>query len=181
VSTRNGPKLEIEELVEIADYFLLFDIKSLETCQYVYERVATGRLNADDPDAAPQAVTALRKIASISEELKEIQSGYLYFHRDVLKNRFLISNSGKALSLLSQLIDFSGTEPESRQGYIRLILQMLSTVTSVPDNLVRAAVRGVLDTETRAAVRRRWLRIRETCEWLEQQNSLEPDKVVPAW
>lgn len=178
ISDQLGPKLDSEELIDIADSFLSFDLISLSVCQSVFEKVLAGGLNADDPDARPSAVTNLEKIAAVRDEAQLIQNGQQQFRQDFLKNPFLINYEGKGLSLLSQMVV---QDPNMHQPVRTTFDSMVSKVLGVPEMLVKAQSRGALDSETRVALRRRWMKIKEMCDFMDARQLVDKDKVVPSW
>ncbi|KAF8851270.1 hypothetical protein BDZ45DRAFT_767228, partial [Acephala macrosclerotiorum] len=168
ISDQLGPKLDSEELIDIADSFLSFDLISLSVCQSVFEKVLAGGLNADDPDARPSAVTNLEKIAAVRDEAQLIQNGQQQFRQDFLKNPFLINYEGKGLSLLSQMVV---QDPNMHQPVRTTFDSMVSKVLGVPEMLVKAQSRGALDSETRVALRRRWMKIKEMCDFMDARHA----------
>ena len=149
----------------------------MSICKDVFENILTGKFNADDPTARTTAESNLRDIATVLEDFQCILDGKFQFHQDILKNKFLVEYTGKSLSLLSQML----VDPTLTQTICLKFDDMLRHVRPVPDQIVRAATHGVLDDETRAALRRRWVNLREMSEFMERRGLLTFDKAVPAW
>lgn len=177
ISNRLGSKLESEDLIDIANCFLDFDLISLSVCETAFRNVLTGRFNADDPTARPHATSYLQEITIAQKELSLIQNKRRQFHQDVLQNRFLVEYTGKSLSILAQMLKDSSMNEPVRNTFDN----MLSKVRSVPGKIAVAAQHGSLDTEMRVALRHRWNKIREMCDYMEKKALLASDRALPSW
>lgn len=82
------------------------------------------------------------------------------------------------MSLLSQMIagDPGMYEP------VRFTFDLLITeIITVPEMLVKAELRRALDSDTRVAVRRRWMKIKDMCNFMDAKELVAKDKVIPSW
>ena len=180
VSDRNGPSLEAEELIEIADCFAIFDLSSLDICDLCYKGLANGDVATKEPMSS--ITSMLQSAKSLRSELEEVRNGSFHFHRDVLKNKDLVAHTGRCMSFLRQMIEqCQGKDQVTQVQCCATFEGMLSVITTVPDKLVYAASRGKLDTDTRTIIRSRWRDIREMCAWMLRKQLLDPKNTVPLW
>ena len=163
--------------MEIADAFLHFDRRALEVCEYFFNQIREGALNASEPDAVPDAIAKLREIGFIDEELLSIENGVVNFHENILRNQTLITYAAKGMSLLSKMLRSPSMHASVRATFDGMIRQVID----VPPMISRAALDGFLDIKTRVALRQRWIAIKRVCNFMESQAMLAPDILIPSW
>ena len=177
ISDRTGPEMKQGELIEIADSLLKFDLVSLEVCKVSFRNILTGRLNNDDPNAKDHALSSLQDVATVEEELLLVGTGRRQFHEDFLTNSFLLEYTGKSLSLLRQ----SSVDESMVQAVSDTFRNMLRQFRHLPEAIRNATSLGLLGTYTQVAIRRRWMNLREMCEFMEEKSLLAPNEMVPPW
>lgn len=170
ISSVNGQPQQPETLLDIAEIFAHLDATVIELVEVVLKSVVSGTSSAGDVQSLQIARQDLQEIETLKEEFRLVKMGRRAFHKDYLKDRYLLYYWVKARAFLSQILDFDPSETVYR-GAVLTLQGLDSRSTPLPEKLVEAARQGLLEPETRAAIRDKWLKLDETLDLLTRKDN----------
>ncbi|KAL8643506.1 MAG: hypothetical protein Q9226_008324, partial [Calogaya cf. arnoldii] len=163
IGSADGNALQDETLEDIATAFLGIDAEFVGVLEIVLNNAASGKITVD-PVSLRTLPQDQAMVSDIKTQIKDIKEGKYRFHEHYQRGRLMLSIWHRSSGALAQMLDLDRTDP-ANHNLLNWIDSLFHRVERFATPLIHllstAAVKGVLDSEDRAVIRLRMLRLDE--------------------
>ncbi|KAK5126483.1 hypothetical protein LTR85_010719 [Meristemomyces frigidus] len=177
ISSRNGPPMTDERLLEVARHVAKIDFVILPIVRSVMIQIASGVINKGDKASLSLATAYLKDFEDIVRQFQDVETGDSSFHEDYLCDNGLFRWWSRLALFIPQML--RGGTPDTIEDFKQKVVKMEAIGGAWLGSLQKAQDAGVLDAGARSGTRQRWLKLNLIIEAL--SSTISYDRTLPDW